>query len=384
MRKLEELIKSEIRARGRMTFQEFMELALYHPELGYYASGKYRVGKEGDYYTSPSATQAFGEVLAGFIVKAGSIASAEGLRVVEAGGGRGLLAGDILDTIKRESPEIYEDTRYYLIEKSASCLKVAEEALGRHLSKVVFASSASEIESGAIDGVIISNELADALPFHRARFTDGALKEIYVTLHGGAFSEITDDPSTRKLIEYFGDYDITFCEGQEVEINLNAGGWLAEVSNILRKGFVLTIDYGYLAPELFSPERMRGTYKCMYKHSINENPYVHIGEQDITAHVDFSNLIRAGGPLGLSTVKYNTQGQFLIDWGILDIMTSETDMETVPGLLGSRKNIGIKTLFLPGSMGNSFKILLQKKNIDTSADEYLSPESPIKISFGLI
>lgn len=383
MNSLREFIKSEIRAKGKITFSEFLVHALYHPELGYYMSGITRIGKAGDYYTSPSVTLAFGEVLAGFVTKVGAIANGEVLRVVESGGGKGLLAGDILDSIKRGSPEIYNKAKYYLIEKSPAGIKEAEKALVNHRSKVKFISSIPELEPETIDGVIISNELIDALPFHRARFKDGALREIFISLKDDEFTEISDEPSTRELIEYFNNYDIRFREGQEVEVNLNAGKWLGEVSGILRKGFVLTIDYGYLAHELYNPERMRGTYKCMHKHSINENPYINIGEQDITAHVDFSNLIKAGESLGLKTVKYDTQGQFLIDWGILDMMTRELDRETDSGSLGAGKNIGIKNLFLPSSMGHSFKILLQKKNIDT-ADEVFYPESPLKLSFGVV
>jgi SAM-dependent MidA family methyltransferase len=383
MSALKEIIKTEIRAKGRITFSEFMELALYHPELGYYMSGKTRIGKAGDYYTSPSVTSEFGEVIAGFIAKAAAAASGNGLFVVESGGGRGLLAGDILNALKREHPELYNETTYFLIETSAINLKEAEKALRNHLPKVRFTSSISEIKPESIDGVIISNELVDALPFRRARYQNGALREIFVSLKDNEFEEIPDEPGTPVLIEYFNDYDIRFREDQEVEINLNAGRWLEEISKILRKGYVLTIDYGYLAPELYSPERLKGTFKCIHKHSINDDPYINIGEQDITAHVDFSNLIRTGESLGLKKVKYDTQGQFLIDWGILDLMMRESGQENASGFVENSKNIAIKNLFLPGSMGNSFKILLQKKNIDT-ADEILYPESPLKLSFGVI
>ena len=377
MNTLTEFIKSEIRAKGRITFSEFMEHALYHPELGYYTSGKTRIGKRGDYYTSPCIASEFGEVLAGFIAKAGPLIDGDGLKIVEFGAARGLLASDILDAIKRGSPELYSEITYYVIEKSARNLKQAEETIKNHIARIKFLSSISEIDSQGADGVILSNELVDAFPFHRAKFAGGALREIFVSLKDGEFAETLDEPSAKELDEYFDGYGLHFREGQEVEINLNAARWLGQAQNILRKGFILTIDYGYLASELYSPERMKGTFKCLHKHTTNENPYVNIGEQDITAHVDFSNLIRAGETFGLKKVKYTTQGQFLIDWGILDIMMRE------PGKLEDNKNMAIKNLFLPGSMGNSFKILLQKKNIDET-DESLYPESPLKVSFGIV
>ncbi len=354
-----------------------MEHALYHPELGYYTSGKTRIGKGGDYYTSPCVTSEFGEVLAGFIAKAGTFIDGNGLKVVEFGAARGLLASDILDAIKRGSPELYDEITYYVIEKSARNLEQAEEALENHIARIKFLSSISEIDPEGADGVILSNELVDAFPFHRAKFAGGALREIFVSLKDGEFAEVLDEPSAKELDEYFDGYGLHFREGQEVEINLNAGRWLGQAQKIIGKGFILTIDYGYLAPELYSPERMKGTFKCLHKHTTNENPYVNIGEQDITAHVDFSNLIRAGETFGLKKLKYTTQGQFLIDWGILDIMMRE------PGNLEDNKNMTIKNLFLPGSMGNSFKILLQKKNVDET-DEGLYPESPLKLSFGIV
>ncbi len=382
MNPLAELIKSEIRKSGPITFADFMELALYHPGYGYYTSGKTRIGKEGDYYTSPYVHSAFGEVLARFISKALGLMGNSDYKIVELGAGKGLLASDILDSIKNESPETYDRIIYYIIERSRSAQTEAGEALKNHSGKIRFLSSLSELEKESLDGVVISNELVDSFPFHRAVWSGGKLREIYVVLKDNEFTEVTDEPATAELEEYFKSYELHFLEDQEVEINLLAGKWLREVGQILNKGFVLTVDYGYLAPELFSPERMKGTYKCIHRHSINENPYVNVGEQDITAHVDFSNLIRAGESAGLTKVKYTTQGQFLIDWGILDIMERNSEQLHSPEFGDEKKNAAIKNLFLPGSMGHSFKILLQQKNLE-GASENFYPESPLKISFGI-
>ena len=299
MNPLAEIIKSEIKKKGRLTFSEYMEKALYHPGLGYYTSGETRIGKGGDYYTSPSVDSAFGEVLAGFIAKSGGLINEPRLRVIEFGGGTGTLAADILDSLARKHPECYGMTEYLIIEKGGRGPDAADKALDKHGAKIKYVSSLSEIDSGGVAGIILSNELVDALPFHRVRFTGGAMKEVFVTLREGEFEEIIDEPSTSGLGEYFNGYEIMFREGQEAEVNLNAGRWLGEAQKALGKGFILTIDYGFLAPELYSPERMKGTYKCMHKHTISENPYINIGGQDITAHVDFSNLIRAGESLGL-------------------------------------------------------------------------------------
>ena len=383
MNPLAEIIKSEIEKKGRLTFSEYMEKALYHPGLGYYTSGETRIGKRGDYYTSPSVDPAFGEVLAGFIAKSRGLINEPRLRVIEFGGGTGTLAADILDSLARSHPECYGMTEYLIIEKGGRGPDAADKALDKHGAKIKYVSSLSEIDSGGVAGIILSNELVDALPFHRVRFQEGAVKEVFVTLREGEFEEIIDESSTSWLGEYFNGYEIMFREGQEAEVNLNAGRWLGEAQKALGKGFILTIDYGFLARELYSPERMKGTYKCMHKHKISEKPYINIGGQDITAHVDFSNLIRAGESLGLKTIKYTTQGQFLIDWGVLDIMTRLAEQDNTEDKVEHGRNTAIKNLFLPGSMGSSFKVLLQAKNLDV-IDQDFYPESPLKLSFGVV
>lgn len=376
MNALAEIIKDEIRKVGRLTFAEFMKLALYHPELGYYTSGNTRIGKRGDYYTSPCVDPAFGEVLAGFIAKSAGLTENEKFHIIEYGGGQGFLAGDILGPLRRRHPGLYEKTEYLIIEKGENRQSATDVPLDKEREKIRYADRAAGSGFDNASGVVLSNELIDALPFHRVIFAQGFMKEIFVTLRNGEFSEIHDEPGSRELEEYFGGYGIHFHEGQEAEVSLNAAGWIAEVDQVLKQGLILTIDYGFLAPALYSPERMKGTYKCMHKHTVNENPYINIGEQDITAHVDFSNLIKSGEALGMKTLKYTTQGQFLLDWGVLDIMARGPG----EGKQDSTRNRAIKNLFLPGSMGNSFKVLLQSKNVEA---EGFYPDSPFKLSFGI-
>lgn len=375
MSSLADIIKTEIRSSSAITFARFMELALYHPEHGYYASGKVRIGKEGDFYTSPSVHPAFGETISKFISRAWEIMSVPDFTIVEMGAGKGFLALDILDSLKKNNPEFYERLRYLIVESSPSLCEQARGILSEHLAKIEWASSLSSLKAESVSGVFLSNELVDALPFHRAKFHEGRLIEIFVALQDKSFTEILGEPGA-DLTKYFDAYDLQLEEGQEVEANLEAGGWISSVSRILAKGFVLTIDYGFLAAELFSSERMKGTFKCLYKHQINENPYINIGEQDITAHVDFSNLIRNGDALGLNTLKYTTQGQFLIDWGILDILEENQEDD----ISAEKRRRAIKNLFLPESMGDKFKVLIQAKKMGDGIRNFY-PESPFKISF---
>jgi SAM-dependent MidA family methyltransferase len=260
-------------------------------------------------------------------------------------------------------------------------IREAEALLGEHRGRVTYAESLDSLGAESVTGVVLSNELMDALPFRRAGFTGGRLREIMVTLEDGRLIETTDEQPVPDIEEYFvwkGD----FVEGQEVEVNLRSAEYMKDIARVLKKGFALTIDYGYLREELFSPDRMKGTYKCIYRHTISEEPYARIGEQDITAHVDFSLLMRTGEGAGLREVKYTTQGQFLIDWGVLEILERQSSAKKEKELREVKALSAIKSLFLPGSMGHSFRVLLQAKGLGREPGGFY-PESPLTISFGV-
>ncbi len=377
MKRLEDIIKSKIKSAGPMTFERFIDFALYHKEFGYYSSGNVSIGGEGDFYTSPYVHSAFGEVISKFLLKSLSFISAPVPTIVELGAGKGILACDILDTIKRKNVAIYDKLIYTYIEKSPALIEQAHKALSEHKEKIRFIQDITEIENDSLEGIVISNELFDSIPFHRVIVENSGLREVYVSLKDDNLIETSGALSTEELKKYIDKYELELIEGQQMEICLAAGKALKEIYRILRKGFILTIDYGYTASDLYSPSRINGTYKCMKGHTINENPYQDIGEQDITAHVDFSNLISEGEAVGLNKLVYTTQGQFLLDWGILDVvekMSQAGDEST------QKKVAAVKNLFLPGSMGNSFKVLIQEKNLGKIAEGFY-PESPFKISF---
>jgi len=383
MKNLTQRVKSIIRDKGPITFAEFMELALYDPGYGYYSSGNVNIGKEGDFYTSPHVHKAFGSAICNFIIKSFDLMNEDNLSIIELGAGKGILALDILNHLKTNNPKQYARTTYYIVEQSNYSKNISKQTLSNHTEKVKRLSSLGELYKEDIIGVVISNELLDALPFHRLKFASGKFNEIFVTLEDDDLVEKTDKPSVPELEKYFNWIDMDFREDQEFEVNLRIEKILKEIDRVLQKGFVITIDYGYLNSELFSAQRMKGTYKCIHRHSINETPYINIGEQDITAHVDFSNLIRAGGSFNINKVKYTTQGQFLIDWGILDLISG--DLEENDKLKNSSvKEIqAIKNLFLPELMGDKFKVLIQEKNLERELHDFY-PEPPFKISFKVL
>ena len=380
MNELIEIIKGRIQKSGPITFAKFMELALYEQEYGYYSSERTRIGKEGDFYTSPCVHPSFGEIVSRFIHKVYKTLNIQEFTIVEMGAGKGYLALDVLDSIKRDQPQFYSNLNYLIVEISPSLREEEKALLKDHLQKISFLSSISEIGDVEIAGVLISNELLDSFPFHRLKYIKNDFQEIYVGLRNDEFTEILDTLSASELRTYIDRYGLEFIEGQEIEINLNAKQWLLNVSRILAKGFVVTIDYGFKAHELFDPIRTTGTYMCFYKHEANENPYAHVGEQDITAHVDFSNLVLVGNDVELETVKYTTQGQFLIDWGILDILERNNLRNKAHELSYQKDILAIKNLFLPDLMGGKFKVLIQAKNLKNKIGTFY-PESPLKISF---
>ncbi len=372
MNKLAEIVKSRIRDKKQITFAEFMEIALYDPGYGYYSIGRSNIGKEGDFYTSPHVHSSFGSVIGKFILKSFDLIENESLAIIELGAGKGFLALDILDYIKKESEDDYSRLTYYIVEKNSSLIDDSSKLLQNHSDKINRLSGLQDLNGKKIAGVVLSNEFFDALPFHRLKYINGDIAETYVTVENGNLVETTDKLSSTNLEDYIKRSDTNFIEGQEFEINLNTEKLVGQIDSVLDKGFILTIDYGYLTPELFSPDRMKGTYKCLHKHQLNERPYENIGEQDITAHVDFSNLIAIGESLGIKKICYTTQGQFLIDWGILDIVNTGTEKEIH----------AIKNLFLPELMGEKFKVLIQSK-INRNIKGFY-PESPFKISFKVL
>ena len=378
MNELIEIIKSQIRKNGPITFSKFVELALYHGDYGYYTSGRERIGKKGDFYTSPCVHPAFGEIIGRFIKRSSEWVDAKNFTVVEMGAGKGYLALDILDSIKSNYPELYNNLRYLISETSPAQIEDGKKLLTEHNRIVSWIDSISDLENSSVSGVFLSNELLDSFPFQRVKYIDNEIREIYVGLDNNEFSEIEGRPSFPEVEDYLETYGLEFLDGQEFEVRTNVKIWLSEISRILDKGLMLTIDYGFLAPELFNSSRMKGTYKCIYKHEINDNPYIHIGEQDITAHVDFSNLMTMGESVGLETIKYTTQGQFLIDWGILDIVERYLSDEIVANY--QKDMMAIKNLFLPSLMGDRFKVLIQYKNLEGKKNTFY-PNSPLKMSF---
>ena len=372
MNPLEQKIISRIKKNGPMSFDAFMEMSLYDPEWGFYMSHEVRIGREGDFYTSSHLHPVFGAMVAKQIVEMWDILGRpENFTVLEMGAGEGYLCGDILDWLSRKNDletavhdeleesrrDCYGNLRYVIVERNPLQVRRQQQNIPGHQGKVSWLSDLGD--AGEITGCVLSNELIDAFPVHRVRKGD-VLAEILVDFDGSEFREVLCPLSSGKLMRYFEDAGITLEAGYTTEVNLRMRDWLSSVSSILKNGFVFTIDYGYPAEEYYSEERNRGTLMCYYRHQLNEDPFAHPGEQDITAHVDFSSLKRWGEEMGIRPVGYCSQGAFLLSIGIdAEIARlAETSSEYLFELAR------IKKLFMPQGLGESHKVMIQFKGAD--------------------
>jgi SAM-dependent MidA family methyltransferase len=351
-----------------MTFADFMEACLYEPDLGYYTSPGRKVGAEGDFYTSISVHAAFGRVIAREIAQMWRcMGSPLHFTLVECGAGNGRLACDIMDYLVERESQLHDGVRLVLVEKEPSLESAQREMLTTHADKVTWLSP-DEFSSGrfTFSGCLYSNELFDALPVHRVVMTADGLQEIYVTRKDGELSEETGPLSTTAIEDYLARVAIELRPGQQAEINLAAPAWLASASKALRTGFMVTIDYGFPAAELFASHRSRGTLLCYHRHQIEENPYIRLGRQDITAHVDFTTLMRCGEEAGLKTEWFGEQYRFLLSAGIVEEI-EEIERSDATDEQKLKLRLALKKLIMPeGGMGDTFRLLIQSKGVEAA------------------
>jgi len=358
---LERRLIERIRREGPITFRDFMQAALYDPELGYYNTERSKIGAQGDYYTSSNVHPAFGAVLAQAIADwwAGS---AQPLTIVELGPGTGQLAFDVIAALRDEHEAIFDHLTYLLVDASPAMRMRQQEKLAVFTDQLRWLEL-NEIERAPISGIVFSNEFVDALPVHRARHTKGEIEELYVAAatrdEAAHLSLAWGNPSTEKLTEYIRRMDLALREGQQVEINLDAVDWLARIQRALAKGLLITIDYGDSVSQLCAQDRSSGTLRSFYRHRLIDSPLERVGEQDITASVNFTALIEYGRDLGFELVSYERQTAFLIRKGLIERITCQHGQSDSMDDLKER--LAVKNLFVPGGVSDSFRVLIQRR-----------------------
>jgi SAM-dependent MidA family methyltransferase len=347
---LSDIIIKKIQQQGPISFRDFMEMALYYPVLGYYTSEREKIGKKGDYYTSSNLTPAFGEMLGRQIEEMWRIIGEKKFTVVEMGAGTGLLSLDVIKYLKKNT-EIFCDLDYCIVEKSPALRNVQQERLG---DNVRWCNSLNELS--VMTGCVFSNELVDAFPVHQVVMEE-ELMEVFVD-HENGFIE-TLNPASDELNFYFAELDVVLPRGFRTEVNFDALNLIHELGTMLKKGFVITIDYGYPSSELYQDYRNRGTLMCYQRHTASEDPYEHVGEKDITSHVNFSAISHWGKKNGLELCGFTDQAHFMMGLGIDEYLKRAQEKDPANYW---KKMLPIKTLLM--EMGENFKILIQKKRVE--------------------
>ena len=345
---LDAIIKKNLMRDGEVSFCEFMDMALYYPELGYYNSIGEKIGERGDYYTSATLTPVFGEMIAIQLEEMWHILGEGKFTIVEYGAGTGALCKSILGYLKGNK-EFYRQLEYCIVEKSEAMRN--KERLVLH-EKVKWYDDIKQLPK--IRGCILSNELLDNFPVHQVMMQD-ELMEVFVGYDNG-FVELLK-PAGQALKDYFQQLHVSLSKNFRTEINLHAVKWIDEIAANLQRGFIITIDYGFPSTELYACQRSRGTLLCYYRHSVHENPYIHIGNQDITAHINFSALHFFGSVSGLDCCGLTLQSHFLHALGI----TSHLRRKEQSNSSGQEKIMHVRQLL--SGMGGKLKVMIQQKGL---------------------
>lgn len=312
-------VRSEIQLRGPITFARFMEIVLYDPEAGYYTGVETRAGRTGDFITAAESHPLFGRAIAREVAEvAERLGRPERFVLREHGAGSGALGLAILDGLRREAPELTATVRYQPVETSALRLAAIEARLaGAGLMEHL------EPAGGPFTGVLLANELLDALPAHRVlREIEGNLREVFVGLDAtGGLIDVVAKPSTPGLEERLAAEGVALKRGQRAEICLALDDWVANAAASLDRGLLLLIDYGYPAAALYDArERPNGTLRAYVRHRVHADPYRHLGRQDLTTHVDLTAVERAAVVAGLTALGATTQAEFLVALGVGELL----------------------------------------------------------------
>jgi SAM-dependent MidA family methyltransferase len=346
-------IRSEIeRAGGWIDFARYMELALYEPGLGYYSAGSHKIGAAGDFVTAPELSRSFGRAVA--LTLDAELAALGSNDVIELGAGSGALAAHLLDTFAKLGREV----RYWILEPSADLRQRQQRALESFAGKVAWLDRLPEEMS--LEAVVVANEVLDALPVSRFTIDDGEPKALGVVaaadaLGWGPARAAPELTAAVRTIERA--LQRALPDGFSSEVCLGLPAWFAALAAMLKRGSLLFADYGLVRSDYFHEQRAAGTLVCHYRHRAHDDPFLYPGLQDITAWVDFSACADAASAAGFDVAGFTTQGQYLLS------LLAALPPELAVDLKSPREQSAMKTLILPGEMGERFKVLLLRKGV---------------------
>jgi SAM-dependent MidA family methyltransferase len=367
---LSALLAERIRSHGPVTFAEFMEACLYHPQHGYYSRLNGQPLR--DYFTSVDVRPLFARLLARQLHQMWTLLLRPApFFLVELGAGTGDLAAQILEFSRCEWPQFYDAVRYIAVERSTDRRAAQSEKLADHISSGHF-SARADLPNEISCGCIFSNEFFDALPVHRVLRDEHTLREIYVGLEDDAFCDRLGPISNPDLADYLDTQQVELAPGQQAEVCLDACRYIEDAGKRLTHGFVLTIDYGHEAPELYDSRHMRGTLLAYHRHRASEDFLRSPGHHDLTSHVNFTALDRWGARAGLARTGFTSQTNFLM---ALARASNFADLDA-PELTEQQRahlRLMFKTLIYPEGMGETFHVLVQHKGIASPKLEGLEP-----------
>ena len=360
-------LRARIRSKGPITFAEFQTVALYWPDGGYYAT-RSPFGREGDFYTAPHLHPAFGVLLAQQLTEMWHLmGKPRPWRIVEMGAGSGRLATDVVESLEATTPGCASALQYLAVDVAGPPASLP----GR-----VQWAQADSLPVSDFQGCVLANELLDALPVHRVTMHKGRLQELFVTLdRQGSFVEAMGEPSAPGLGERLDHLGVRLPEGYRAEINLVLEPWLRQAWEAMERGYLLIIDYGHEASTLYDGQRHRGTLRCYYRHTLNTDPYQHVGEQDISTHLDFTSVRQIAESLGFTICGYTLQAEFLANLGWAGYHRRVASWQ---GLTPWERRANLKaldTLVDPEGMGQ-FKVMALGKRVPPAALRgFTSPSS---------
>lgn len=355
-RRLQEKIHNEVEASGgKISFRRYMEMALYEPGLGYYSAGARKFGREGDFTTAPELSDLYSRCIARQCEEI--LAHTRGGVIMELGAGSGAMASAVLTQLKDldRLPE-----KYLILETSADLRQRQQQLLASnhpgYYPDIVWLDRLPP----KFSGVILASEVLDALPVHRIVFDTDGISELAVTSQSGSFvyEKTRPDLTLTHFADHIRDYFagmVTDCYTTEINTELEI--WLASFADILDRGAMLIVDYGYPGREYYHPQRFTGTLQCHYRHYVHDDPFLYPGLQDITASVDFTRVAEAAVAVGLDVVGFTTQAYFLAACGLGDMLNDTNDDYRHLQLVQQAK-----LLTMPGEMGEQFKVIALGKN----------------------
>lgn len=355
--KLMEKLKKEMEKKDKITFARYMETVIYDKEYGYYHNSE--INPYEDYHTSPKVHPVFGKLLAkklSLLWK--NMGSPAIFQIIEPGPGDGLLCRQILEYVKNSCPDFYKNLHYiFLCNRPVNSPFLSE--FKDKVSQVIYKDFKIPLKN--IEGCFISNEVPDSFPFHLVKMIDNKLKEIFITMENNELKEVEGELSSEEINKYLENINITFPEGNRGEVNLMALKWIKELAHTIKRGYIITIDYGYESEELYSQKRKEGTLLCYHNHTFHSNPYKRPGYDDITGHINFTALIKEGEKSGLTLIDYCTQRDFLINLGIKDEI-KKLDRNNMNLMDYNRQVKAMKRLVDMRGLGN-IKVLIQKSEV---------------------